>query len=498
MKKKVIGYATFVALIVALFFYFDFAEKVQLRPQSVHQWRQCDGSSLALMYYHNDLKFWQPSVHFQMGNEGRSVGEFPILYYLDACMFKLFGYQESIIKWVNLLIFFLGLLYLFKISELIIGNKWMALIPVVILMTFPVVTYYAPTSIPNIPAMSFMIIGIYYLFRYLDERQFVHLIFCGILTTLAGLLKLTTLLPFFSVMVVFLLGFFNNQKEFKIKPVTWSNLTFIPLTICGSWILWARNYALKNETDTFLMSSKSIFGMDTESVQHVLWRLKSEWIYDYINMSLLIFCIAVFFWLIVVPKDKHEKAAVLMLTTLLLGTVIYFFLFFEQFLHHDYYGIELLYLILTIIIVVLWKVNKMPNQTMKRILSILIVVLSLNGVRHAKKRTDLRYASNVGNNYYDYFELTPKLRANAIHWNDKVVIANDYSNNISLYLTDQIERTEKKPRLEKEQLLTYIDQEAKYLVCKEEFLEKRPAIKDLLDEKILAHESLSVYSLIGN
>src|SRR2546423_1502893 len=69
-----------------------------LRPQSVHTWRQTDGTSLALNYYHDNLRFLEPRTHSQEGNKGKAVAELPIIYYLAAVSYKLFGVHEGLFR----------------------------------------------------------------------------------------------------------------------------------------------------------------------------------------------------------------------------------------------------------------------------------------------------------------------------------------------------------------------------------------------------------------
>ena len=71
-------------------------------PRGVHQWRQTDCASIALNYFQDSPGFFHPQEHNLTGENGATVSEFPVLYYLDAQLYRLFGPHELIMRLVNL------------------------------------------------------------------------------------------------------------------------------------------------------------------------------------------------------------------------------------------------------------------------------------------------------------------------------------------------------------------------------------------------------------
>ena len=62
-------------------------------PLNTHIWRQADCLSITKKYY-DGAPFLEPQMHLLFGDEktsGRSAGEFPILYYSVAQIWKVFG-----------------------------------------------------------------------------------------------------------------------------------------------------------------------------------------------------------------------------------------------------------------------------------------------------------------------------------------------------------------------------------------------------------------------
>ena len=193
----------YVILFVVLslsFFVFDYHNILQKHPQTVHQWRQCDGGAIAMHYVHNKLNPFDPGVYNLHGN-GKTVAEFPIIYYVDACIISIVGYhyRDVVIRMVNLLIFYLGLLYLFKIGLLVLKRWYWALLPVLFYAACPIVTYYAATSVPNVPASAILCIGIFYLLNYLQQKETKPLFLAIFFVAIAGMIKSTVLTPYLAI-----------------------------------------------------------------------------------------------------------------------------------------------------------------------------------------------------------------------------------------------------------------------------------------------------------
>ena len=96
----------FIFFIFSYFFLNRYEEISFFKPYSVHQWRQADCYSIASNYYENNLPFLEPSIH-QIGysNNGKTISEFPIIYYSVSKLWRLFGKHAVIYRLLNFLIF---------------------------------------------------------------------------------------------------------------------------------------------------------------------------------------------------------------------------------------------------------------------------------------------------------------------------------------------------------------------------------------------------------
>ena len=118
----------FAVLFVAFAFIYQFDDILFMRPQSVHQWRQCDCLSFALNYYNEDVNFFTPQLHFLAGDgTGKTVSDCPLIYYSVAQLWKVFGYHEFIYRLLVLIICFVGLLLLMRVIEDILKDSFIAI-----------------------------------------------------------------------------------------------------------------------------------------------------------------------------------------------------------------------------------------------------------------------------------------------------------------------------------------------------------------------------------
>lgn len=159
-------------IIAALYNYQTISFK---RPQSTHHWRQADCASLALMYYQNGMKFFEPQTHNLTSDNGTTgyvaPSELPIFYYFIAFLYKIFGYHDFIYRIANTLIFLLGLYYLFKLFALVSSSIFWGICGSLLFFTSPVLAYYGNNFITNSSSLSFSIMGWYLFFLYRKNNK---------------------------------------------------------------------------------------------------------------------------------------------------------------------------------------------------------------------------------------------------------------------------------------------------------------------------------------
>ena len=87
----------FILLFIIMAAIYNYHHILFYPPQSVHQWRQCDCLSLTMNYYQDDNPLFQPSVHYlREDGTGKTVSDFPLIYFTVAKLCKVYSRQENI------------------------------------------------------------------------------------------------------------------------------------------------------------------------------------------------------------------------------------------------------------------------------------------------------------------------------------------------------------------------------------------------------------------
>lgn len=159
----------------------------------VFGWRPTDMASIALNYARGDMSFLQPQVSWGGAGAGHVEMEFPLVPYLTAILFKLFGFHEALSLVVPLLCGF-GLVWvtycfgrrLFGDLEGLLAGLLVALVPPFVMLT--VTGMWADP--PSVLATT---AGLYYAYEWSETGRKDALALAGAQLCLGALLKLTSL-----------------------------------------------------------------------------------------------------------------------------------------------------------------------------------------------------------------------------------------------------------------------------------------------------------------
>lgn len=494
-----------IILLIIVSFVYNYDEILFFRPQGLHQWRQCDCLSITMNYYQEGINFFQPSVH-NLGNDGtgKTVSDFPIIYYFVANLWKLFGHHEFIFRLVNLIITFLGLFALFKLAEDILKDSIWAISLVLLLFTSPMLVYYANNFLANVPAFSFALIAWYFFWKFYKSEKNRFLSISMLFFLLGGLLKVASAISFVAILIIFLVELFNIYK-FKNGSKIFTHpkkqlITFL-VVIIGiiSWYYYANYYNQLHIGGFFLVGILPIWELSYEEIKFVFIQIKEIWFWQYfregtqITFFILLLLIYVFY--------KKINKFLMMLTILLpIGFVIYITLFFGALKNHDYYMINLLILMVAICLTFLYSLKKIHNNIFcSVILRVVVIAFIIHNIDFSRRRIDQRYGSWMNKTHLEYtkaFEtITPYIRSLGIERTDKVISIPDESINISLYLMDQKGWTNFGVTLDSISITQKINAGAKYLFINDSALYDKPFIHPFIKKKIGTYENIDIYDL---
>lgn len=451
MPKNYRFFLLFIMTMLALFFGMGMQDYMSLRPQGPHQWRQADCLSFTLNYTEQNNGILEPELHNQMGyngENGKSAGEFPIVYYFMGKVWKVTGQQEWLFRLVNLLLFLAALFALSLLLYKKTGSQTMALFFAGLIFTIPVLSYYAPNFLMNITALSLVLLGWFFAVSFYDDAKLWKGILAVLLFALAPLLKITafiSILALGGVLGLHLL--FPKLKLLKKLPLkVWlvAGLgLFLSISLAGLWYNYAREYNTTfggwftfNDMWPIWQADGALLRETADFVAHV-------WVREYftpLGYLMLIFSIGVLiYYFKSIPA--FFKA---MLLFVFLGNFLYVMLWFKALRDHDYYVINLYALPFLIWFVALWRIKQqIVKNSMTKMFGVLAMGIALTAsALYTNFHLYLRYNGwmNDGgqNKHASFFDITPYLRNEIkLTREDKVITYPDPSYSITLYLANQ-------------------------------------------------------------
>jgi hypothetical protein len=482
LLKKIGIHLVFLISLLFIAWLYKYPEIIFKRPQSVHSWRQTDCTSLALNYYQNGMKFFQPEVHGMISG-GATTGkaatsEIPILYYGVALLYKIFGYHDYVYRILITLIFLFGIYSLFLLFEkLNIDPVWNISLSLIFFAS-PVLVYYGNNFLTDIPAFSFSIAGWNHFLSYYQHKRKKSYLYAMIFLFLAVSMKISAGISVMTLLLLFLLEYTGILKPgpggsiFSRKAIQILPLIFIIL-IAGAWAIYARIYNTRNDCTYFSTTIFPIWNMSFQEISKAFRDIRWLWLIQYFHPATEIFFIILFI-INMINLKKTNRLFMASSIIVFAGVVIYCVLWFGTFGNHDYYTINLFILPVLIAIVFAEYMNRSYPELSKNLLirSLMVVLLVFN-VQHTRTQMDIRYNGwqNEFPAFKDYYTITPYLRSLGITRFDSVVCMPDQSHH-TLYLMNQpgwtikdypalTRKTEIRDSLEMDR---YIRTGAKYLI----------------------------------
>lgn len=509
MKLKISIVFVFTIILVA--YYYNYWEIMHKRPQSVHNWRQTDCASIALNYYKHGMHFFKPEVMFQISDGGKSgytVGECPILYYLIAILWKIFGYSDFLYRFTNFLIFLVGLFCLHRILlvNTIKDAFWSVAVPLLVFIS-PVVVYYANNFITDTTSLSLIFIGWLFFIKYYNHKKNSNFLIAVLFFTIAGLIKVSSLISVFAILGIFFLKFMrigDSKMSSFFKLNLKKALPLILMFVCIiSWYVFSHYYnKLHNAftsdgTPYFSAQTYPIWNLSIRDIVEILHEIKNIWLPDYFHFSVFILFSSVF--ILFVWFFKRINYTIKLISLLLfIGVCLFILMWFYAFGQHDYYIINLLIFPLFLFIVFLnFLKDEMPLIFNSFILKLCFIAFLIFNIHYAKHKLVDRYFGwqNEFPKYQDVHTITPYLRELGISENDKVISLPDPATCYTLYLMNQSGWSGTNFNYSNEQMKNYISLGAKFLIITNPDIKNRLELIPYLNNQIGQYGIVSIYRL---
>ena len=388
------------------------------------------------------MNFFEPRLSHCEGNDGKMGSEFPIIYYAAAILYKIFGFHDYFIRFINLLFFITGLLYLFKAIALFLEDTFYGFVLALMVFTSPMVIDYANNFLPDVPALSVTFIAFYFFLNFEKTKATNQLYISIFFFAFAGLLKVTALMGFLAIVATMLLGFIfriatNKQEYWNTNKKQLLAFITIPLIVSALWILYIKQYNLANHNKYFLTTIVPIWSLDDESIKQVWGSFQYIWLREFIYRDFTNCMPFVFLLCFFIPNRKNIFA-LLFLFLLIAAGILHVLLFFGQFLVHDYYLISLIPIPIAICTIFLlrlkgWKPAIVNSTGMKSAVLILLLVM----IYHGQRIYTIREKSESWSYYNDFYKMENVVDSIGIKTTDKVMSIGDFSSGMSLYFINR-------------------------------------------------------------
>jgi len=512
----------FILLLLSVSLLYNYPQILTHRPYSIHQWRQTDCLSITMNYYQENRSFFEPAIHWQGTGNGKTVSEFPIIYYTVAKLWKVFGYHEYLFRLVNILIVFLGLFCLYKLILGLLDDVFWALTTTFFVFTSPILVYYSNNFLADAPGFGFSLIGCFFLWKGFEKQKKWWFYSSFLFFLLAGLIKLSSLIPFFAILVTHLYAvlFYKKERGWFYK---WYNILpyLVTIILVISWYKYAIYYNEKNMNGIFLLGLFPMWHMDLAGIKANWLNLRKDLLPAYFNLKALNLLLVLFILSFSFYK-KVNKVILFMSILIFIGIIAFMVLFYEAFTVHDYYLLNLLFFIPLPILIMLEMLKRnythlFQSKALKIFMFCTVLLLSyetavINRMKYSTNDALVKtnfvvskgtldewtgFHSNYAEHFNAYETITPYLRKIGLKRTDRVLCLQDGSINISLYLMDQKGYTDfgygEKPTDQRIQF--YKDNGVKYFITDTSFLNRRPELKPFLLAKIGIYNNIDIYKL---
>lgn len=515
--------------IVAYFFMNRYEEVSFSGTYSIHQWRQADCYSLALNYYNNDFPFFKPEAHFREFNgTGRSVSEFPIIYYTVAKLWKLFGLYPAVFRLFNFTILVCGLYCLFSLCNGLFNRPFLALFITGITASSPIVCFYGNNFIPDAQAMALCYCGWYFFYLfYKSGRQFFFFI-SALILLLAALIKITALITILIIAFLWLLELTGllklkagTHKLFN-KPVLHGITFLLVLGIVFGWVQYVKYYNGQNRPGIFMTKIMPVWEASTAHRSSIYDAFFTRLIFQFHGWPVLLTMAILVLFSMILARKNHPVIRIVFFG-MLAGFAAFVTLFFQMLDIHDYYLAVWVALIPVTFISAFFILDKLsPGLLRSKWVGAGLAILFIHSVYYGAALTRAKYFTNdfFSNEYLTFKKVDQPLH-NWSHWNynrtlracetvapylrsigispsDKIISMPDQSPNISLSLMNQpgFSDISCNNPLEEACIEDLIERGAKYLVINDpEIFGNRPFLKKFLLHKVGQYKNIEIFDL---
>lgn len=291
-------------------------------------WRPTDTASIAHNFVDNGFHLFYPQINWRGAGPGYVETEFQLYSFIVAVLYRVFGEQAWLGRLVSLG-FSVMALFIFYLLANRLFKSTIALWALAFFVVSPLYIVYSVEFMPEATVLFFYIAALYLFQRWLDKQQFVILLLAAVSTSLAILVKPTSIHIGF-IFLLLLLERFRLRAFTKWQVWVFGAICLVPSLI---WYLHARELYLETgNTFGVISGGDSKFGnllsyWFSPQFYLSLLRLDIKWVFS--GVSIVVFLLGVFLCV-------RKRAPSLMLFGLI-AIVIYYLIVPRYTIFAEYY-----------------------------------------------------------------------------------------------------------------------------------------------------------------
>jgi hypothetical protein len=440
------------------------------------------------------MKFFRPETHSLSSDNnttGYAAGEFPLLYYSVAALYKIFGPHEAVFRIFNMLIFFSGLYALFRTCLILLKDTLSPVLVVLLIFSSPAAAYYGCNFLPDSAALAMVFWGWFFFFKNRKSSGISVFFF-----TLAALLKITMAISLATLLIVLAFESVSHPRDRNLKIMILQVVAGFILT--GLWYVYAIRFNRAHSSAAFLTSVTPWWAADPEKRKEITSFIIDRNLNLYFSYGMIVFVLICVFILVFMRKNITRQLK-LIIVSMLAGGFIYANLWYNQFQYHDYYFIVLLAPVALLLagaiaaVPVKWK--KLRAWPLAGVAMTVFVIFNIINARDEMK---LRYFGwkREAPVYEDYFNIRPYLLQIGIKETDRVISIPDVTNCYTLYMMNRSGNN--LPGINETtggQIRKFINLGAKYLFVNDSSLLKDPALEDFVKNEAGSRGAVHIFRL---
>ena len=209
-------------------------------------WRQSDVAAIARNFLQGGFRFGYPQVDWA-GNAPGYVGtEFPILPFVAAVCYKITGVHEWIGRIQAVILFAVSLPFFFLLVREIFGST--AAVWATFFYCFAPLNIFAGRSfMPDVPSLSFAIIGLYFFLRWVQRDQSWSFFLAAVAISLSLLIKITSIVILAPLVYIVVGRLCQTPGVSQKRPTIYGGALFFAIALLPSAIWYRHAYQIAQQ-----------------------------------------------------------------------------------------------------------------------------------------------------------------------------------------------------------------------------------------------------------